>query len=268
MWTGDRLGKGPGIRQLERGVAAVCLGFAAVLAGSVVSGCAGRVPVRVPAAPSVQIPGTAIAVVAVDRDCRDVADDLADALGDIEGMSVRPSAPNQIKVHLCRTSWVPHAERQQLEGRSVAVAVLSTHEGVVARLLGSARGIDELDRSADHHDAPPSGRADLQPSKRVVANLEREVAHDLAEQVAPVSRVVRRRVYDNPSDNSARHFHNLAVQAERDGRLDDALWWARLAWERRPTPRSARYVSELTRRLSRTDPETSDMLTFRSADER
>jgi hypothetical protein len=246
------VGKGLGIRR----VTGLLAGLAVALLGASLSGCAGRVPVRVPAAPSVHIPGTAVAIVAVDRECRDVADALADALGSIEGMTVRPGSPNQIKVHLCRTSWVPNADEQALEGRAVAVGVLSTDEGVVARLLGSSRAVDPFERTRRD--------GSFQPSKRVGVLLQKDVALDLAEQVAPVSTVVRRRVYDNPGDNSARHFHNLAVAAEREGRLGDALWWAQLAWERRPTPRSARYVSELTRRVSRTDPETSDMLTSRT----
>ena len=53
--------------------------------------------------------------------------------------------------------------------------------------------------------------------------LEREVARDLSEQIAPVPTQVYRRVYTNTSANSARHFHNLAVAAEADGRVDDAL---------------------------------------------
>ena len=66
---------------------------------------------------------------------------------------------------------------------------------------------------------------------------------------------VHRRIYENPSIGSARQFHNLAVEAEREGRLEDAVWWATQAWEARPTSNRARYVAELTRRRSRAIPD-------------
>ncbi|MCB9678374.1 MAG: hypothetical protein H6737_24945 [Alphaproteobacteria bacterium] len=213
-------------------------------------GCAARVPVRVPAAPSVQVPTTAIAVIAVDRDCREIADRLADALHDLDGMSVQPDAPTRLNLYACNSAWTPESEGV-VEGRSVAIAALTTSDGVAAHLLGAARHIDR------------AGEGPVRASKRVQAQLDGEVAHDLAEQVAPVSTVVRRRVYADPSNDSARQYHNLAVAAERDGRLDDAVWWARLAWERNPTVRRARYVSELTRRLARTGPVSGGSLSVR-----
>lgn len=215
-------------------------------------GCAARVPVRVPAAPSVQVPTRAISIVAVDRDCRGIGDELAEQLRSIDGMSVKPNAPTRLNIFACSTAFVMNDE-DVVEGRTVAIAALSTVDGVVAHLLGAAQRLE--------HTAESAGTVKL--PKRVQSNLDAEVARDLAEQVAPVSTVVHRRVYENPSDNSARQFHNLAVAAEREGRLDDAVWWARLSWERRPTARRARYVSELTRRISRTRPAATDKLTSR-----
>ncbi|MEZ4323199.1 MAG: hypothetical protein R3F61_37390 [Myxococcota bacterium] len=210
------------------------------------TGCAARVPVSVPAAPSVHVPGTAIAVISAGRECREVADSLADALHQMDGMVVQPDAPNQITVFACRNAYAT-VDEHTIEGRSVAIASLASEDGTNARLLGSAH---RLDRAAHE-----GGRFRL--NKRVQSDLALDVAVDLAEQIAPVSTVVRRRVYENPGENSARQYHNLAVAAERDGRIDDALWWARLAWERRPNVARARYVSELTRRLARTEPLSS-----------
>ena len=76
--------------------------------------------------------------------------------------------------------------------------------------------------------------------------------------VLAVATVVRRRVYANATSGSARQYHNLAVTAEAEGRLQDALWWARRAHEIRPTRRSASYVSELARRVSRVAPDVPE----------
>lgn len=201
-------------------------------------GCAARVPVELAAAPSVAVPDAVVSVVSVDRDCRAVADALTSALRSMDGMAVHPNAPTRVNILACNTSWADTGE--QIEVRSQAIAAISADRGVLAKLLGASSEV--LRGEAD-------GTIALRKSSENL--LVEGVAQDLAEQIAPVPTRVHRKVYENPSAGSARQYHNLAVAAEREGRIDDAVWWATQAWEERPTSRRARYVAELTRRRSR-----------------
>lgn len=230
---------------------------------TVLGGCAARVPVTVPAAPSVLVPTFAVSVVAVDRECRQVADELAAALGSLEVMRVQPDATTRLRVFGCGVAWRPVAVDTDcsacvlsgeaspvVEGSAQAVVTVSDAaspgDPVVANLLGASRVSLRAPDGALHTLA------------RLPRNLEDDLIHDvavdLAEQIAPVSTEVHRRIYVDPANGSARQFHNLAVDAELNGQLADAVWWATRAWERRPSPRSARYLAELTRRLSRSSP--------------
>lgn len=204
-----------------------------------VGGCAAKVPLAVPAAPSLPMAKREFAVVSVDRPCRDVADRLASRLSELPGVVVRPDASTRLSLFACSTSWVDGTAGAEAGGLAI-VAVTTTSDGaprLVANLMGAGRATQRSRRAAE-------------------ASILDDITRDLAEQVAPVTTLVHRRVYADPGVGSARQFHNLAVDAEASGRLADALWWATLAWERHPSPRRARYVAELDRRVSRAAPES------------
>ncbi|MCA9568976.1 MAG: hypothetical protein KC656_14100 [Myxococcales bacterium] len=213
----------------------------AFLAIALLGGCAARVRVEVPASPTVAVSANAIAVVSDNRDCREVADRLAEQLRDA-AMDVRPDAPARITVFACNRSWSSTNPTDTLEGRSQAIAAVTVNGEIEAQLVGAAGRVEPM---ADIHEGLVHYR------HRLERDLDGEVARDLAEQIAPVPLMVRRRVYAATGVGSARAFHNLAVAAEREGQLPDALWWAERAQEARPSPLRARYVEELSRRLNR-----------------
>lgn len=205
-------------------------------------GCAARVPLRVPPAPSVVVAGRAIAVIAVDRECRNVADLLAARLDGMDGIDVQPTADARLNLYGCTVAWARAKPTSDVaHGSALAVAAVSDPDGVVANLIG-----------AGHTEVRAAGSESIVRLPRSADDaLYQQVARDLAEQVAPVSTFVHRRIYNDPADGSARQYHNLAVDAELNGKLVDAVWWATLAWEQDPNARRARYVDELERRLSR-----------------
>lgn len=213
----------------------------AITGGLLATGCASRVKMEVPAAPTVRTEARSIAVVADNRMCREIADALAEQLRGAN-LDVRPDADARLTVFACNQSWL--TEDASLEGRAQAVASLRANGFVQAQLLGVAshgQPADEVEQEGT-----------IRYKRRVQRSLQQRVARDLAEQVAPVPLPVRRRVYTNSPVGSARSYHNLAVTAEREGRLLDALWWAERAHEIQPSKLRARYVEELSRRVSRT----------------
>lgn len=203
-------------------------------------GCSSRVRVNVPAAPAVQVPTRAVAIVSDSRACSEVADRLADQLRSA-GLEVRPDALARVTVFACNHSWTVDAA-SHVEGRGHALASLSVLGETTAHLVGAA---GDATTNASLDDTLVRFR------RRVVNTLDDRVARDLAEQLAPEPLPVRRRVYANSTAGSARSFHNLAVAAEREGRWQDALWWAERAHERQPSSDRARYVDELARVVRR-----------------
>ena len=100
----------------------------------------------------------------------------------------------------------------------------------VLRELGAALEHDEQVRRA--------GRVRLD-------DVRRDLAYDLADQVAPLPATIRRTLYADPEPGTARQLHNQAVDAERDGDLSKALQLAREAYGANPTAASMRYIEQL-----------------------
>ncbi len=198
-------------------------------------GCASTVRVDVPATPVVPVEARAMAVVTDHHACDPIADRLADQLRTAD-IDVRPDASARITVFACNLGW------SSTEARSHALAALTQDGALLAQLLGAA---------ARPLPSRLSSTESVRHRKRLERDLHHRVAQDLAEQVLPVPLRVTRKIYTNTPVGSARSFHNLAVAAEREGKLEDALWWAERAQEVRPSKLRARYVEELSRRLNR-----------------
>jgi hypothetical protein len=201
------------------------------------AGCGSRVRLEAPATPTVHVPTRAVAVISNGRACRGVADRLAEHLRSAT-LSVHPEALARVTVLTCNHSWAPAAPGE-VAGRGQALARLAVQGETRAQLIGAASATE----------TGTTNENQVRLRRRAGRMLDDRVARDLAEQLAPEPIPVVRRVYPNTPAGTARSFHNLAVAAERDGRWEDALWWAELAHERRPSSDRARYVEELARRL-------------------
>ena len=209
---------------------------------SMLPACGSRVRVHVRPSPTLAV-GPEVAVVSDNRGCAPVADALTEHLREAD-VVVRPGAHTRITVYGCGVSFAHGPAEQEaatLEGRAQALATVTADGQLRGQLLGVAR-THLRDRTLG-----PFVRLE----RGVAQDLLGSAALDLAEQVTPTPLVVRRRVYPSPFAGRGRAYHNLAVEAERIGLLPSALWWARQAHEAHPSRDSARYVSELSRRLNR-----------------
>ncbi len=223
-------------------------------------GCAHRtVSVEVAPAPAVALDTRTVAVVAQDRECRATADALIQSLDQMASIQVDPRAEVRLLVFGCGLDigWTLRQEvdatgdrtqsiqKADLTGRGHAVVAVTTPAGTQAHLVGSSR---------DGHLGSWGVREMFRTQRAIRQSLTRNLADDLASQLNPLPQQLARRVYPNASEGSARDFHNLAVQAEQRGDLDEALRLARAALEERPTERTATYLHALERRIS---PSTS-----------
>ena len=228
-------------------------------------GCAHTVHVEHAPAAALAVPVERVAVVARDRECRPVADALItelrerDLVGTLSGarITVDPRAAMRIDLVACGEAYqatlVQRAgggsaeqTRSTVDGRGHAVAVIRTGENVHAHLIGAGREGRVGGWAAG--DSLPALNAAVHRA------LATAVARDLADQIAPVPTLVERRVWPNAADGTARRFHSLAVNAERDGDLQAAYDLARAAYRERPSERQAAYIAELARLRAQGDP--------------
>jgi hypothetical protein len=238
-------------RKVQHWCSLATIALAAVAA---LSGCAHKVRVEVPAAPAVALrwEGPKIAVVAQDRDCRDVADALVAELNAVDGLEVDPRAEVQLRVQRCGRSRSVHIDirvegdqdrrRVLMEGRAHALVAVYDEGQPQAHLIGSAR----------HFDNSAWGDIDVLGRRRSMDRaLTAILARDLATQVSPKPRVTERRVHPRAPEGTARRFYHDAVLAELSGDLIEAHRLAMKAWQERPTDRTAAYLHELETRLQR-----------------
>lgn len=210
--------------------------------------CAPRVAVRVEGHHAVDIAQPTVAVATVDRSCQPAADALVDALWS-HGLQVDPSADLRLAVLACGDDLQLGVEeirvasgtdrRTAALARAHAILVVSDGSGLRAHLLGSGR-----------HEAHRDGQPMLGWQKQSVNEARRHAANDLVEQLAPGDLTVDRKVWPRAPEGSARELTTLAVRAEQRGDLQEALLWALAAHDQRPTWRTARYLTDLRRRLS------------------
>lgn len=214
--------------------------------------CGPKVAVQVAANPAVALSDAAVSVVARDRSCQPLADALVDALWDAN-VPVDPRAGVRVEVAVCgddlkydveQTVSADAPERVVRSTRATARAhglLVVTNQGELqAHLMGIGR-----------HQAARSGEgrgplAAVGRSARQHAILD--AAEDLSEQLSPSPISIDRRVWPNAPEASHRGLTTLAVLAEQRGDLAEAKTFATQAYDRRPTSRAARYLTDLERR--------------------
>jgi hypothetical protein len=224
-----------------------------VLLLSLLVACARHVEWQVQPVPSYALPSLDITVVAGDRECKRVADALAYALGSRPGVLVRPDAPQRLEVRDCDERLhttveidgvypgLGYGNETYREQRRFTVRGLARAELKIGRdvtLLGSA---DRRMRGPWITD----GDLDIPATLTFREDLRRDVALDLADQLAPLPSTIRRTLYVDPEPGTARELHNAAVDAEREGQLDRALELARQAYAADPSPSAMRYIEAL-----------------------
>ena len=220
-------------------------------------GCAKQVSWQVQPTASYALPSFEVSVVAGERGCKRVADELASTLSARPGVRVRPDAPVRLEVVKCDGDVDTHVElesvypglvystavyseqrRYEMRGWANAELVVASEGAPTVRLTG---GAERRERS------PWTNSADLEIPRAlsILDDVRRDLAYDLADQVAPLPATIRRTLYADPEPGTARQLHNQAADAERDGDLSKALQLAREAYGANPTAASMRYIEQL-----------------------
>lgn len=209
---------------------------------------------RVPAYPR---PTTRVAVVAMERACRPLANALLKELDSRPGVEVSPEAEQRIFVKKCDDRVM------------IAVDVDVTYPGIDYGsevyferrryvLHGWARGEMEVQAPSveplsfsveverDMRSSWVSSRdLDIPASPEMQSRLSQDLAVRLSDKLAPLPETIRRTVFPDPEPGTARQLHNEAVAAERAGNLDDALAHAKAAYGADPSPAAMDYIERL-----------------------
>jgi len=209
--------------------------------------CARQVAWEVQPRPAVDLPSMEVSVVALDRACKRAADELAVVLGARPGVRVAAGAGVQLGLARCdegattsvevdfRYSSSPTSvgplEQKTFRRLSWATADLIIRSEGTAGAPAPVR-VERTDRGTSGQD----GSLDIPAAMEGRDSLRRELAHTLADQVAPLPETIRRMVYRDPEAGTARQLHNQAVEAERAGDLQRALDLALQAYAANPTP--------------------------------
>ena len=220
--------------------------------GGALFACRATVHLEVPATPAVTLTDDTVAVVAHDRGCRAAADALALELPRSSYLVVDPRATVRVELFGCGDdqSWTLEQEqgpdgarrRTRVEARAHAVVKVSDNGRILAHLIAAGR---EEGATAWQQPTPL-----LRVRKQIRHHVHEDLARDIVRQLNPLPTLVQRRVYPNAPTGTARELTTLAVQAEAEGDLTQALRLAEAAWLRDPNPRTAGYVEELRRRRS------------------
>ncbi|MFN7146318.1 MAG: hypothetical protein ACK4YP_21270 [Myxococcota bacterium] len=223
-----------------------------------VLGCAKQVSWEVQPAPSYELSSLEVSVVAGERGCKRVADELATALVARPGVRVRPDAPVRLEVRDCEdevdttvelestypglvysTRVFSERRRYDMRGWASATLLVKPETGPAVSLVGGAERRNRTPWDEDRHFEAPGAAVALREAVR------RDLAHDLADQLAPLPTTLRRRLYTDPEPGTSRELHNAAVDAERAGNLDEALRLAKEAYAANPTASGMRYIEAL-----------------------
>lgn len=197
-----------------------------------------------------------VTVVALDRPCKRAADELVEVLAARPGVRVVSGAPVQLGLSRCDEGASMNVEvdfrtssgvgsAQQVEGKtfrrlSWATAELSIRDNAGVGTPTPVR-VERTDRGSSGDD----GSLDIPAAMEGREALRRELAHTLADQVAPLPETIRRMVYRDPEPGTARQLHNQAVEAEQAGDLQRALDLAREAYAANPSPAALALVQDL-----------------------
>ena len=198
-----------------------------------------------------------VSVVSSDKRCQDFANALAIEFSMRNGIEVVPDAPTRLLLNLCRvelsteidvtqtyssgSSSLLEQRDQAVRGHGMAVMTIEVDGQPIGMVNSEAKRV-RLVRDGD-----PSH---LHKRSYIRDRVVGDIADDLAQQIAPLPQVVRRRWYRNPEPGTARDFHNKAVDAERSGDMTDAIQFAEAAVNAERTPRSVAYLKELETRRS------------------
>lgn len=219
-------------------------------------GCAKQVSWQVQPRPSYELPSLEVSVVAGDRHCKRVADDLAETLSARPGVRVRPDAPVRLELRECveEVDTLVEVETNTL-GLQYGGNVVSERRRYEMRGWGNALLVVygggpkvQLSGGAERRVRGPwVSYQDLEIPRALTLreSVRRDLATELADQVAPLPATIRRTLYRDPEPGTARELHNEAVDAERRGDLDTALRLAREAYAANPTASSMRYLEDL-----------------------
>ena len=218
-------------------------------------GCSPSMRVEISPIPTLNIASTSVSVVASDRECRTIANELVDILRSSYGFQVDPLSPIRLTLSDCGAHYETNVTvTQPVEsGRFLAdhrkISVLgSAHASLAVSAFGN---VQAYSIGTGRQEGVVGRHAESLVTLRKVTetNLNSLVAEDLASQVSPVPKEVARRVFPNAPGDTARGLHTLAVQAEALGAFDAALEYARAAHDQRPTHQSRAYMAELDRRV-------------------
>ena len=226
-----------GVRIQDHGMGVLLLMF----------GCAKQVSWDVQPRPSYQLPSLQVSVVAGEKECKRVADDLASTLSARPGVVVHPDAPVRLLVQDCEqeidtvvelestfpgiaySSYVfQERRRYDMRGWANAVLLVDSPSAPTVRLAGGAERRVRGPWVSD-------GNLDIPRVFTLQQGVRRDLATDLADQLAPLPATIRRTLYRDPEPGTSRQLHNLAVAAEREGNLDEALRLAKEAYAANPT---------------------------------
>jgi hypothetical protein len=199
-----------------------------------------------------------VAVVAGERSCIPMARQLEEAFRARPGVSVVSVAEARVRLTVaeCAELVIP---RVTIDSQDVGISAVDTAhferrryelEGhASASMLVEADGIHTvLDGNTDRQLSSGWISADdfvLPSMMEFEEALRRDVAWDLADQLAPLPETIRRTIYRDPEPGTAQMLHNQAVAAEQSGNLDEALRLAREAYAANPSARSLAYLEAL-----------------------
>ncbi|MDP2309423.1 MAG: hypothetical protein Q8P18_25605 [Pseudomonadota bacterium] len=225
-------------------------------------GCAKHVSWDVQPRPSYALPSLEVSVVTGERSCKRVADDLAQTLSARPGVVVRPDAPVRLLVQDCEhevetllelesvfpgidySAAVSHERRRfDMRGWANAVLIVDSPSAATVRLDGGAERRVRGPWVSD-------GELDMPRMFTLQQAVRRDLATDLADQLAPLPATIRRTLYNDPEPGTSRQLHNLAVDAEREGNLDEALRLAKQAYAANPTAVGMDYIEALQEHAS------------------
>ena len=218
---------------------------------SLLFACAPHVSWQVQPAASYTLPSLEVTVVAGDRSCKRVADELVSALASRPGVVVRPDAEQRLEVRGCDERLDTTVEIQAYYFGYGADAGQDerryTMRGVAGAELWIGGGTRLIGAAERRLRGPWVKDGDLDIPRALVLRdgLRRDLAMDLADQVAPLPETIRRMVYLDPEPGTARELHNAAVTAEQTGDLNEALRLAKAAYAAEPTRSRMRLIQAL-----------------------
>jgi len=200
-----------------------------------------------------------VSVVASDKRCQDFANALAIEFSMRNGIDVVTQAPTRLLLNLCRvelsteidvtqtyaagaSSLLEHRD-QAVRGHGMAVMTIEVDGQPLGMINSEAKRVRMIREGDPGH---------LHKRSYIRDRVVGDIADDLAQQLAPLPELVRRRWYRNPEPGTARALHNQAVDAERSGDLATAIRLATEAVNASRTPKSVAYLNDLEQRQSGT----------------